>query len=79
MFFQFRVHNNRHKELEISNMTADDKENSIWIIFSIFFAVNLIVSSINHIDDTDEVYGYYEPLHYLLYGVGETKVLFYRF
>ena len=24
----------------------------------------------NHIDDTDAVYGYYEPLHYILFGKG---------
>jgi alpha-1,2-mannosyltransferase len=39
-------------------------------VLSIFLAANLIASSLNHIDDTDETYGYYEPLHYLLYGVG---------
>ena len=30
----------------------------------------LVAAMINHIDDTDETYGYYEPLHYLLYGSG---------
>ena len=44
--------------------------NQFWLICSIFLAANLIASSINHIDDTDETYGYYEPLHYLLYGTG---------
>ena len=39
-------------------------------IGSVFVAANLIASKLNHIDDTDETYGYYEPLHYLLYGVG---------
>lgn len=39
-------------------------------ICSIFIAANLIASSLNHIDDTDETYGYYEPLHYLLHGIG---------
>jgi alpha-1,2-mannosyltransferase len=39
-------------------------------VLSIFLAANLIASSLNQIDDTDETYGYYEPLHYLLYGVG---------
>mmetsp|Transcript_2333 Transcript_2333/g.3677 ORF Transcript_2333/g.3677 Transcript_2333/m.3677 type:complete len:612 (-) Transcript_2333:129-1964(-) len=39
-------------------------------LLAIFLGVNIIASSINHIDDTDETYGYWEPLHYLLYGVG---------
>lgn len=39
-------------------------------LFTLFLVVNLIGSSVNHIDDTDETYGYWEPLHYLLYGVG---------
>ena len=29
-----------------------------------------IASKLNHIDDTDETYGYWEVLHYLLYGHG---------
>jgi len=42
-----------------------------WVAaFSAFLAVNLVAASINHIDDTDETYGYWEPLHYLLYGSG---------
>jgi alpha-1,2-mannosyltransferase len=40
------------------------------IICSIFLAANLCMIMINHIDDTDETYGYYEPLHYLIYGIG---------
>jgi hypothetical protein len=51
-------------------MTSKSSEQQYWIICSIFLAANLIVSTINHIDDTDETYGYYEPLHYLLYKVG---------
>ena len=39
-------------------------------ICSIFIAANLIAIYLNHIDDTDETYGYYEPLHYLLHGIG---------
>lgn len=38
-----------------------------------FVAISLIVATaplINHIDDTDETYGYWEPLHYLLYSRG---------
>lgn len=45
-------------------------QHQFWLICSIFLATNLIVSTLNHIDDTDETYGYYEPLHYLLYGTG---------
>ena len=37
------------------------------LLFSALFA---FAASVNHIDDTDETYGYYEPIHYLLYGVG---------
>jgi len=37
-------------------------------LFLLFLLVNTIASKVNHIDDTDETYGYYEPLHYLLYG-----------
>lgn len=42
-----------------------------WLsILSIFLVWSLIACTINHIDDTDETYGYWEPLHYLLYGNG---------
>jgi alpha-1,2-mannosyltransferase len=30
----------------------------------------LLSALFNHIDDTDEPYGYYEPLHFILYGHG---------
>lgn len=40
------------------------------VLFALFVAVNLIAATVNHIDDTDETYGYWEPLHYLVYGVG---------
>lgn len=40
------------------------------IYFAVFALFNLIAVFINHIDDTDETYGYWEPLHYLLYGKG---------
>lgn len=39
-------------------------------IFVVFLTVNLIGSVVNHIDDTDETYGYWEPLHYLMFGDG---------
>lgn len=35
-------------------------------IFSLLAAWYLIASRVNHIDDCDEVFGYYEPLHYLM-------------
>jgi alpha-1,2-mannosyltransferase len=38
-----------------------------YFLFSVLFTVAQVI---NHIDDTDETYGYYEPLHYLLYGRG---------
>ena len=35
-------------------------------MFSVLAAWYLIASQVNHIDDCDEVFGYYEPLHYLM-------------
>ena len=40
------------------------------LFFAIFLVASLIGSVVNHIDDTDETYGYWEPLHYLLFGTG---------
>jgi alpha-1,2-mannosyltransferase len=40
------------------------------VLFALFLCVNLIATQVNHIDDTDETYGYWEPLHYLLWGRG---------
>lgn len=39
-------------------------------LFFLFLIVNSIGVFVNHIDDTDETYGYWEPLHYLLFGHG---------
>jgi hypothetical protein len=39
-------------------------------LFSAFLLFNLLAAQINHIDDTDETYGYWEPLHYLVNGTG---------
>lgn len=38
--------------------------------FLVFLTVNLIAATVNHIDDTDETYGYWEPLHFFLEGHG---------
>ena len=42
--------------------------------FAIFLLTTIvyggIASRLNHVDDTDETYGYWEVLHYLLYGHG---------
>lgn len=35
-------------------------------LFLLFATISLIAAKYNHIDDTDETYGYFEPLHYLL-------------
>jgi alpha-1,2-mannosyltransferase len=45
-----------------------DYEN--WLIVGV--ALYIVVDAVfnGHIDDTDETYGYWEPLHYLLYKVG---------
>lgn len=40
------------------------------LIFLCFLFLNFLACSVNHIDDTDETYGYWEPLHYLLNGIG---------
>lgn len=32
--------------------------------------VRSIGAAVNHIDDCDEVFNYWEPLHYLVYGAG---------
>ncbi len=39
-------------------------------LFTAFTVVNTLAVFVNHIDDTDETYGYWEPLHYLVYGRG---------
>ena len=39
-------------------------------IFIIFLTLNSIAAIVNHIEDTDETYGYWEPLHFLLNGQG---------
>jgi alpha-1,2-mannosyltransferase len=39
-------------------------------LFLVFLSVNFIGCYLNHIDDTDETYGYWEPLHYLTFGKG---------
>ena len=36
----------------------------------LFLSVYIVAAYVNHVDDTDETYGYFEPLHYLLYGHG---------
>ena len=46
-------------------MTTGTKE-----LLGFFIAVNSLAAYLNHLDDTDEVHGYYEPLHYLLLGRG---------
>jgi len=53
-----------------SSSTTSSLRLSEIALFFIFATVHVIGATINHIDDTDEVYGYYEPLHYLLYGKG---------
>lgn len=52
----------------ISEMSKEDFPRSL--LYAIFLTVYMIAAAINHIDDTDETYGYWEPLHYLLYGRG---------
>jgi alpha-1,2-mannosyltransferase len=42
----------------------------IMLLFVYFMLVHVCATLVNHIDDTDETYGYYEPLHYLLFGKG---------
>lgn len=40
------------------------------MMYVILLAINIQSALHSHIDDTDETYGYWEPLHYLLYGSG---------
>eukprot|EP01032_Pedospumella_encystans_P026906 gene26906-30420_t len=47
-----------------------DSFSTFHAILAVFVLINLVAASVNHIDDTDETYGYWEPLHYFLYGVG---------
>ena len=44
--------------------------NHFLLLFLLFSFFNLLGVYLNHIDDTDETHGYWEPLHYLLYGTG---------
>ena len=37
-------------------------------ILMLFLTLNTVAVLINHIEDTDETYGYWEPLNYLLNG-----------
>lgn len=39
-------------------------------LFLLFACLNTFGALFNHIDDTDEPYGYWEPLHFLLFGHG---------
>lgn len=38
--------------------------------FNILLVFATIAALLNHIDDTDETYGYWEPLHFISFGVG---------
>lgn len=40
------------------------------LMFFVFSGLNLVATRLNHIDDTDETFGYWEVLHYWLYGHG---------
>jgi len=35
-----------------------------------FYLLGAVASRVNHIDDTDETYGYWEPLHYITHNKG---------
>jgi len=51
--------------------SSEDESGVSWkAFFCLFLTVNLVASMYNHIDDTDETFGYWEPLHYLTYGRG---------
>lgn len=43
---------------------------SFLVLFAVFGVMNGIGARLSHIDDTDETFGYWEVLHYLLYGRG---------
>lgn len=65
------IRHSLHRKMASTNGVSSHSSRVPFLsVLSVFVAANLIASSLNHIDDTDETYGYYEPLHYLLYGVG---------
>lgn len=41
-----------------------------WLMLGIALYIIVDAAFNAHIDDTDETYGYWEPLHYLLYNIG---------
>lgn len=43
---------------------------SFLVLFAAFGLMNGLGTRLSHIDDTDETFGYWEVLHYLLYGRG---------
>lgn len=44
---------------------------SPWVAFLIILVVRLMSARFNIIPDCDEVYNFWEPLHYLLHGTGK--------
>ncbi len=42
----------------------------ILLLYLYFAVIHISAALVNHIDDTDETYGYWEPLHYLLFKEG---------
>ena len=54
---------------------ARQKRKQHWVIsakvaFALLFAARLMSAWLNIVHDCDEVFNYWEPLHYLLYGYG---------
>ncbi|XP_074592962.1 alpha-1,2-mannosyltransferase ALG9-like [Brevipalpus obovatus] len=41
-----------------------------WIVFLVIFAARLVSAIWGNINDCDETFNYWEPIHYLLYGTG---------
>lgn len=55
----------------MQSLTSSAPIPSSWrVLFGTFLVANCIAAFYNHIDDTDETYGYWEVLHYLNFGRG---------
>eukprot|EP00038_Savillea_parva_P010725 m.192314 g.192314 ORF g.192314 m.192314 type:complete len:575 (-) comp18618_c0_seq1:93-1817(-) len=50
--------------------TTSDAGPSWMLAFSVLLVFRLVGAAISHITDCDEVFNYWEPLHYLLHGTG---------
>jgi hypothetical protein len=50
--------------------SAEGRRPGVWLIFACLLAPRLLSAASNIVHDCDEVFNYWEPLHFLLYGHG---------